>query len=378
MIHFKNLLIVFVLILLQQARADFSASPTDGIPPLTVRFSGSGVNVSSWVWDFGDGSSSTDQNPVHVYTELGSYTVSLTTIRTIRVPPFVVTEKVTKKDYINVHEQVAPAADFNASQTSGQAPLTVNFSDISVKGSGIIKIWRWNFGDGNSSDLQNPQYVYNAPGNYTISLKVTDNLGGSDSISKTDYISVYLSPVAEFSAYPVQGKMPLSVKFSDESIKGSGDINQWQWDFGDGNTSPNQNPEHVYTVAGTYNVSLSVKDNLKGANSIAKTGYITVKLPTAIDENLTKIPDTYKLAQNFPNPFNPVTTISYQLPEANFVELGVYNLLGKKVATLVSSYQQAGYHLATWNATGFSSGVYWYKLVTNKGISKSKKLILLK
>ena len=109
---------------------------------------------------------------------------------------------------------------------------------------------------------------------------------------------------------------------------------------------------------------------------------------TAIpDERITnRIPETWKLYQNYPNPFNPKTVIGYQLPVISDVELSIYNILGQKVATLVSEKQPAGTYKVEWDASGFASGVYLYKLTADNGPStssghrfvQSKKLILLK
>lgn len=89
-------------------------------------------------------------------------------------------------------------------------------------------------------------------------------------------------------------------------------------------------------------------------------------------------PDGFVLHQNYPNPFNPTTVISYQLPAICNVELGIYNLLGQRVTTLVSATQQAGSYTVQWDATGMSSGVYFYQLSTNQGFTQTKKLVLLR
>jgi endoglucanase len=92
-------------------------------------------------------------------------------------------------------------------------------------------------------------------------------------------------------------------------------------------------------------------------------------------ENLT-IPITNQLFQNYPNPFNPSTTITYHLPMTGEVELSVYNLLGQKVAILVSGKMQAGYYQVEWNAEGFASGIYIYRIEANTFISQKKMLLL--
>ena len=90
-----------------------------------------------------------------------------------------------------------------------------------------------------------------------------------------------------------------------------------------------------------------------------------------------ELPREYELKQNYPNPFNPSTMINYQLQIKNDVELSVYDLLGKKVATLVNQRQQAGYYQVEWDATGFASGVYYYRLEAGN-FMQIRKMIYLK
>ncbi len=90
------------------------------------------------------------------------------------------------------------------------------------------------------------------------------------------------------------------------------------------------------------------------------------------------LPTLFYLSQNYPNPFNPKTTITYILPQTSQVELNIYNILGQKAATLVSEKQPAGSYKIEWDARGFASGLYFYRLETDKGFVQSKKLVLLK
>jgi hypothetical protein len=99
--------------------------------------------------------------------------------------------------------------------------------------------------------------------------------------------------------------------------------------------------------------------------------------PTSVDELETGISNSYTLKQNYPNPFNPKTIINYELPITNYVDLSVYDLLGQKVVTLVSEYQNAGYHQVEWDASDFSSGVYVYELKADD-YRDVKKMVLLK
>jgi len=99
---------------------------------------------------------------------------------------------------------------------------------------------------------------------------------------------------------------------------------------------------------------------------------------TAIEEADRYLPVKFLLDQNFPNPFNPKTVISYQLPVFSYVDLSIYNILGQKVATLVSEKQPAGFYKVEWDATGLASGVYLYRMITDKDFTLTKKLVVLK
>jgi hypothetical protein len=106
---------------------------------------------------------------------------------------------------------------------------------------------------------------------------------------------------------------------------------------------------------------------------------------TWVEETDNKIyPQQYQLFQNYPNPFNPRTIINYELPArsaggqiTNYVDLSIYNLLGQKVATLVSERQESGYHRVEWDASGFASGVYYYRLEVGE-FWEVRKMVLLR
>jgi len=161
--------------------AAFVGSPTSGGYPLTVNFTDQSTgSVSAWSWNFGDSGTSTAQNPSHQYTSAGIYTVGLT------VSGPVGSDTETRVDYIVVTAPPAPVANFSGSPTSGDKPLTVNFTDQST---GSVTAWSWTFGDGGTGTAQNPGHVYNNTGVYTVSLKVT-NVVGSDTETKSNYITV--------------------------------------------------------------------------------------------------------------------------------------------------------------------------------------------
>jgi PKD repeat protein len=168
--------------------AEFSGNPSEGVGPLTVNFTDfSTGTITTWFWSFGDTTTSTAQEPTHVYTSVGTYTVSLT------VTGPAGTDGETKIDYITVTE-TPPIAEFFGSPVSGIGTLTVSFLDQSV---GLITTWDWDFGDLSTSTLQHPTHNYTAPGTYTVRLTVTGS-GGIDTETKTDYVTVSEPPpVAE-------------------------------------------------------------------------------------------------------------------------------------------------------------------------------------
>ena len=152
-------------------------------------------------------------------------------------------------------------AEFSANVTSGSAPLTVNFRDRSYEYiydySVDVNDLYWDFGDGAVSNEEDPSHTYNEPGIYTVTLRIVDTTAFEDTETKTDFIAVDAQPKpqAQFRASRMRGTQNTYVRFYDQS---SGDIDQWHWDFGDGNDSNDINPVHYYTVPGTYTVSLTV------------------------------------------------------------------------------------------------------------------------
>jgi YVTN family beta-propeller protein len=254
----------------------FSASPASGKVPLTVSFTDQSTgSPTSWKWYFGDGSNSTEKNPVHTYNESGLYSVSLTAGNSNG------SNALTKTGYIAVSSVLnTPVTSFSVSQTSEKTPLIVRFTDQST---GSPAAWKWTFGDGNDSTEKNPVHTYNKTGNYTVALTTT-NEGGSDKVQKVSYINViaesdtvtsnpgYIVPVTAFLATPATGSMPLTVSFTDQS---TGSPAAWKWTFGDGSNSTEKNPVHTYNKSGRYTVTLTAS-NANGSNALTKSSYIAV------------------------------------------------------------------------------------------------------
>ena len=144
----------------------------------------------------------------------------------------------------------------------------------------------WSFGDGLTSTLMNPSHIYEAAGAYSVTLTVSGP-GGTDALTRTNYVAIYEPVKASFIARPTFGPPPLVVTFTDTS---SGPVTTWEWDLGDGATSTLQHPVHIY-MTGTYTVSLTVRaaggsaalpggtDTLARPNYIRAQEQYTVYLP---------------------------------------------------------------------------------------------------
>jgi PKD repeat protein len=155
--------------------AAFTADATAGNAPLTIQFTDQSTPgsapITAWQWDFGDGTAaSAEQNPKHTYANPGTFTVTLS------VTTSVAANTATKPDYIVL--QGAPVASFTAAPASGNAPLTVHFTDTSAAGTSPITLRQWDFGDGSApSGATNPAHTYTKPGSYTVTLTVMTAVG---------------------------------------------------------------------------------------------------------------------------------------------------------------------------------------------------------
>lgn len=167
-----------------------------------------------------------------------------------------------------------PVAGFSVTPSSGTAPLAVQFNDTSRGDAGL---WEWSFGDGTISTSRNISHRYAEPGRYAFTLRVRDPTGANTSIT-TGAITVgtpVKRPVAAFRATPRVGEAPLAVQFTDTS---TGSPRAWRWTFGDGGSSTERNPRHVYHEIGSYTISLRVS-NPAGNSTRTSTRIITVTGP---------------------------------------------------------------------------------------------------
>jgi len=255
---------------------DFYAVPQSGVLPLNVRFNdatsaGDPAN-NTYLWKFGDGSTSGEINPLHTYSTSGTYTVNLT-----------VTElsgnkaTISKPYYIHIAETVN-ATDFSGTPRCGLSPLPVQFIDGSIL---AHDQWEWNFGDGGASNVSDPQYIYNGEGDWNVSLYISNTSGGPQSlISTTGFIRVIPAGVASYSAAGTIDNTTLNVQFNDTSTGFTSPVT-YLWDFGDGTTSPEQNPSHTYAnSSASYPVTFTVTGYCGQTGTITQT--ITVSAGSVV------------------------------------------------------------------------------------------------
>jgi PKD repeat protein len=236
--------------------ADASASPQAGEAPVTVHFNADawgGNSPYTYRWSFGDGSSSSQQNPSHTYSQAGNYTARLT-----------VTDEDNNQQSDSVSITVTTvqslSAGIVASPTSGQAPLTVSFTG-SASGGTSPYTYSWTFGDGGSSTQRTPSHTYSQAGSFTARFTVTDSNGSQDSASIGISVSAPTAQLtATASASPMTGIAPVIVQFTGSASGGTSPYT-FRWTFGDGSSSTQRTPSHAYSQPGIYTATFTVTDS---------------------------------------------------------------------------------------------------------------------
>ncbi len=373
--------------------AGFAVDKTFGTPPLTVNFSDHSVGeIDHWVWYFGDGDSSSAENPQHIYNEYGIFSVTLsvsgplgTSIKT--EPNLIVVEHAPQVN------QSLPDTSFT--EDGGEhylADLNIVFSDAD---SGDVLNYSLICDNPKIQlTLQNDSLVLNSSKDYfgrgTVVVTASDSYG----LTATDTFMVTITALNDPPV--IDPAFPDSLRFTTDSL-----VTLPVWDYVSDVESQDSLLTYLFSVSndslrfafndttgfltlwsqenflGRAKLYVTVKDD-SGA-SARDSAVVWVESTVGIEESRTaEQPESFRLLQNYPNPFNPVTIIRYQLSAVHFVELAVYNTLGQKMQTLVHEQQGAGLHSVHFKAEGLSSGVYFYRLSTNSGAIKIKKMILIR
>jgi PKD repeat protein len=248
---------------------DFTWTATQS-NPLRIEFHNTSTNIlatDSMRWTFGDGSSSSDLNPVHTYAAPGTYTVCLKIIRYYSNSTTPCVREICKTVVVYAPCNMVPDFTWTVTQTN---PLRIEFHNTSTNTAATDSI-RWSFGDGTFSNDLNPVHTYTAPGTYTVCLRITRYNAGTTApcvreICKTIVVTAPCTLVVNFTSQPDPAH-PLRIKFTNTStpINATDSV---RWTFGDGSSvnglqsDPNvANPTHDYANAGTYVVCLRVKKN---------------------------------------------------------------------------------------------------------------------
>ncbi|NNF01953.1 MAG: PKD domain-containing protein [Bacteroidia bacterium] len=338
---------------------------TAGTFSTVMFFDGSAGNITHWYWTFGDGNSSTQQNPTHTYNAPGVYQVCLVVVDSIN--------NCTDSTCVNITVGGGGGgcqASFNAvPDSTGFGIYFFNTSNGGNPGSNLT--YHWDFGDGTTSNVANPFHQYNTTGIYLVCLTITDNQGCSDT---------YCHVVNVSAGNPCQ---PVFYSFPDSLFFGTGTVHfiginncmvtSWHWTFGDSTSSSVQNPIHQFPVTGWYYVCLEVTLQngtvLQHCDSVYALRLGSTGLDNEIMDNLE--------FTNYPNPFEDNTNISYQLVSNARVEMSVYNMLGEKVSSIIDQDQSAGQYTYQWDASSYDAGLYFLRMNVN-GHAITKKLSLVK
>ena len=276
--------------------------------------------IVGWEYDFGDGSSSTLQNPPHVYLNDGNGIIQQT-----------VTSSFGCVDSISVAGTVdpKPLADF-ATQNECMNDV-VSFADQSTVAFGSIISWEWNFGDANTDMAQNTSNLYTSFGTYTVELMVETYNGCRDTTEQQ--VEVYQLPVADFSFS--DGCLLAPATFTDQSTSNSGNLDAWTWDLGDNTIENGQGPiNHAYLAAGDYVIELIAATEYACFDTVEQT--ITIHPMPVADFEADSV--CFNEVTNFTN----LSTISTGLITDNDWDFGFSTTSNALNPT--NTFPQTGYH----------------------------------
>ena len=343
------------------------------------------IGITSWMWDFGDGTTSSEQNPIHTYSEAGQYVVTLT-IQSADVCSSTTVNYVWIDDNPWYPEECQALFYTEYDYTDF---LTAHFVDLSWAGYGNgqgqgneILAWQWEFGDGEGSAEQNPTHTYAEEGEYLVSLTIY-----TDSCTSTFQEVVYMEDWGNTQGdcqaffYPEFDQITLAVQFHDLSIP---EPDFWNWNFGDGETSYEQHPYHVYPETGIYMVSL-----VSGSDSCSSEFMMEIELfqngDKGKDETYSGIirrayavhgdgatgVNELEMNQNnysiYPNPVNDILNIDFngQIKDA---QISIMNIAGQTIKKLRTE-NTTKFEI---NTSNLPSGIYFARISADGKITTLK------
>lgn len=317
--------------------ADFDTTRTENCDSLVVDFLDLSTDTDGWCWDFGDGDSSTLQHPTHTYTSPGTYTVTLTAKDTADC-----TGDCTSDDVFTMQVVFDPpvpdaVADFGFTAT-GCDSLVVDFTNLSTGHTGSF----WDFDDGSNSTLEDPTHVYTIPGSYEVMLiaQDTEYCMEPDTFTMTVDFDTSLNTVTAMGmGVPTSGT---TVQFTSNSIN----CDMFEWDFGDGNTSTDENPVHTYAQPGDYVVTLICWND-------CDSDTVVINLAVTGLEGL--LGSTHALL--FPNPTKGLITLELDGGMATDLRMTLHNALGQVL--MAENIAHNGKSSSTYDLSRLPGAVYW-------------------
>jgi gliding motility-associated-like protein len=260
----------------------FTASPvTQSLPSSTVNLTNT-TNAGPWtyLWDFGDGTTSTEQAIAsHTYEIYGNYTITLT------VTSASCTQTQTQQVTILA---IPPVVDFAYEPASGCESLKVQFTNLTQFADPAT--YHWDFGDGATSQAINPSHTYFNSGKYSVSLSASNATGQTITNTKQEIIDVYPKPIADFKVTPEVIYIPGGILYTANL---SVNAMAYYWDFGDGETSTDYRPEHSYKKDGTFTITLAASNEFGCADTIRHENVVTV-----IKGSQVLVPNAFSPATN--------------------------------------------------------------------------------
>jgi len=239
-------------------------------PSLTSNFTNQSNGVS-YFWNFGDNFTSTVANPTHTYTATGVYDVSLVATNTQGC-----VDSIKKQSYIRIQK---PVISFPTLPQRGCIPYLANF-DASVSLVDKIVSYKWEFGDGSTSDLARPSYSYTKRGTYDIKLTITTSTGCTETLTLAGGIKVGPRPTVDFTVDQKDVCANTVLRFKDLSAP-IDSVNEWKWEFGDGGISSDQNPTYQFKDTGFLDVKLTVFNNGCPSAPLTRKNFVHIKPPIA-------------------------------------------------------------------------------------------------
>jgi len=317
-----NLIHVF-----EQPAVSFSTESTSGCSPFTAVFldesSSNGSNITTRLWDFGDGVLSSDAQPSHTYTYIGNYNVTLKVSNNNGC-----IASLSKHEFIKNN---GTTAGFISNVQGTCLPNKIVFQNKVVNNGTFTS--QWDFGDGTSSTLNNPTHIYALGGDYIVKQFIRSQYGCVDSVIKNLKVTNPVS--AFFSADILEGcRPPVTTTFTNPVLSG----NNYSWTFGDSTFSTAANPVHLYSDTGNFTVKLIVRNNNGCIDSLKRIGYVKIHKPfiyfdnlpdsgcQAFTKSLTALVNSTEVVTGYTWNFGDGTTSSEVAPTHTFNNSGYYTI----------------------------------------------------